>query len=128
MSDGKTVVCIDPDQPHTVDRIVCLFGTRPSCSGCPNRVFKVRFQLKVVDQTVACPRWASEEERKERKEPVGYVMVSRGSCLIRPYLQCESCPNSQASERPRSQVRWWELEERARKLELELDEEEKDER
>lgn len=129
MSDGKTVLCIDdPEKPHTVDRTLCLLGVRPSCPGCPNRVFKVRFQLKVVDQEVACPRWASEEERKERKEPVSYVMVARGSCLTKPYLQCESCPNSQASQPPRSQVRWWELEEKAKRLELDLDEEEKDAR
>lgn len=126
MSDGKMVVCTDPEQPHTVDRLICLLGTRAKCQGCPNRVFTVRFQLKVTDQTVACPRWASEEERKERNDPVSYVMVPRGSCLTHPFLQCESCPNGQASERPRSQQRWWELEEKARRLELELDEEERD--
>ncbi len=125
MSNGKVVVCTDPDQPHTVERTICLLGSRAACIGCPNRVFKVRFQLKVVDQTVACPRWVSEEERKERKEPVDYVMVPRGLCLTKPYFQCETCPNSLTSERPRSQPRWWEIEEKIKRLERDLDEEER---
>lgn len=118
-----TVVCPDPESPHSVNRVLCLLGTKQACGTCPHQVFKLRFQLRIVDQNTACPRWTSEEERKERKDPTEYVMVSRGGCLQRPYLQCEGCPNSDPAQYPRSQPRWWELEERARKLELELDEE-----
>jgi hypothetical protein len=122
----KTVICpSDPESPHSVNRVLCVLGARSACSTCPNRIFKLRFQFRIVDQTTACPRWASEEVRKERKDPLGYVMLSRGECLQRPYLQCEDCPNSDPVQYPRSQIRWWEAEEKARKLQLALDEEDK---
>jgi hypothetical protein len=124
--DGKVVVCTDPDSPHTVDRIVCLLGGRPGCGTCPNRNFTIRFHLRVVDQPVACPRWASEEERLARNDPIDYVPVPRGICLTqKPFLQCGDCPNSRAGEAARKDPKWWEKEERARKIELELDEEER---
>lgn len=123
---GTSVVCpADPESPHTVDRVLCVLGARSACGTCPNRIFKLRFQFRVVDQTVACPRWASEEERKERKDPIDYVMVSRGDCLQKPYSQCEGCPNSNQSQYPRNHPRWWELEQRSKKLQLALDEEAK---
>lgn len=127
MPHGKTVTCIgDPETPHEVDRTLCILGSRPGCYGCPNRLFTVRFQVRAVDHVVACPRWLSEKERLDRKEPVNYESVPRIVCLTqRPFRQCEDCPNSKASEAPRIQPRWWEYEEKKRLLELALDEEDK---
>lgn len=125
--NGKTVTCTDPETPHSVDRLICLAKTRPNCQGCPNSHFTIRFQARVGDQQVACPRWRSEEERIERKDPLDYVTVSRGLCLsVHPFPQCDGCPNGQADQPPRIYAKWWEVEERARKIELELDEEERE--
>ncbi len=127
MPNGKIIPCIgDPESAHEVDRSLCILGSRPGCTGCPRRYFTLRFQIRPVDYVVACPRWVSEKERQDRKEPITYEMLSRSVCLTqRPFAQCEGCPNSQPSEAPRTTPRWWELEEKTRLLELDLDEEER---
>ena len=129
--DNKTVHCIQhtPEGPisHWVDRTVCLLEMREGCPTCPHSRFVVRFQLRVVDQLVACPRWGSEGEERDRKDPVDYVTVQRDTCIRqRPYTFCQRCPNSSPSEEPRVERRWFEMEERQRRIELELDEEERD--
>jgi|SRR3954469_11839057 hypothetical protein len=125
--NGKTVTCTDPEAPHSVDRASCLAKKKPECAACPNSHFTIRFQSRIGDQQVACPRWRLEEDRLARREPTDYVSVPRSMCLtLRPFDQCIGCVNGQASEPPRIYSKWWEAEERARKIELELDEEERE--
>lgn len=124
----KSVLCnSDPEASETVNRVLCLLGARPGCGICPNKGFNIRFQFRIVDQAVMCPRWASEEQRLARADTVEYVAVSRTTCLgEKPFLQCVDCPNGVATERPRTVDKWWDLEQKARRLELDLDDEEKD--
>jgi ferredoxin len=101
---------------------------REACGTCKNSMVAIRFQLRVVDQLVACPRWRNEEERKERKDPLDYVQVQRDTCVrVKPFPHCVSCPNSNPSKSPQTQAKWFELEERRKRIERELDEEEQDE-
>lgn len=128
--DGKTVHCVtqSPDGPveQWVHRTLCLVEAREECPTCPHRQFSVRFRLRVADQLVACPRWRSEEERQQGKDPVDYVTVQRDTCTrLRPFPFCEKCPNSNPAESPRSERRWVQEEARRRRIELELDEEER---
>lgn len=129
-SDGKTVLCesygIWP-VAHTVSRALCAMNARPECGGCPNGKFVVRVQLRVVDQVVACPQWVSETERGERQDPSHYIGVRRETCLkAKPYPFCLDCPNGRAENLPRLHPKWFEEEERQRRIELQLDEEERD--
>jgi hypothetical protein len=56
-----------------------------------------------------------------------YQTVQRETCFhLRPYAFCDSCPNSDPSADPRTIRQWVELEERQRRIGLELDEEERD--
>jgi hypothetical protein len=129
---GKYVLCVvdatdGGTTKHTMSRSVCLTKPRPECGSCPNQTFKLRFQLRVADQVVLCPQWNSEAAQKERRDPEMYVPTQRGVCLNeKRFSFCASCPNSRASEPPRDQDKWFEHEERARRIELELDEEERE--
>lgn len=129
--DGRYVLCTanTPEDivPQMVDRTLCLLETREGCATCPRARFSVRFQLRVLDQMVACPIWASEEDRKNRQDPMDYQGVQRDTCFrLQPYPHCPDCPNSKPAENPRTERKWFELEERNRRIERELDEEERD--
>ena len=117
----------DCPTPHMVERTLCLLGARENCGTCPHSRFVVRFQLRVADQVVACPVWASEEDRKKRQDPVDYQAVQRDTCVrVKPYPFCEECPNGKAGAPARTTRKWFELEERQKRIERELDEEERD--
>ncbi len=133
MKDGKHVLCMGHDTegeglvPHVVSRSLCLMETRPGCSTCPNSRFVLRFQLRVADQTVACPRWASEEDRKNGQETLDYVSVQRDTCIrLKPFSFCELCPNSNPAREAMVERKWVEIEARRLRIERELDEEERD--
>lgn len=129
--DGKIVACEHVPSmlegiPAEVSRTTCLLKAKEQCGTCPNSRVVLRFQLRVVDQVVACPRWESEEDRRERRDPLDYVEVRRDTCIrVKPFDHCDSCPNSSAGELPRIHARWFEEEERRRRIERELDEEER---
>ena len=124
---GKSVLCVSEESEHWIDRTLCLSGTRkPECPTCPHSRFVVRFRLRVFDQVVACPRWESEEDRKNRKDPLDYVPIQRDICVNeKPFLQCDGCPNGDLSEAPRDGHGWFQEQERKRRIDLELDEEER---
>ncbi len=133
MKDGKFVRCTEHDTegeglvPHVVSRALCLMETRPGCSTCPNSRFVLRFQLRVADQVVACPRWASEEDQKNGEDALDYVAVQRDTCIrLKPFSFCSVCPNSDPAKEPMVERKWVELEARRRRIERELDEEEMD--
>lgn len=130
--DGMTVICLgDRDEEgvpleRSVNRIFCLLETKAQCPTCPKSQFKARFQLRVVDQIVACPKWETEADRLLRRDPLGYVMTSRSVCLSeKPFTHCPDCHNGSPRAAPRTQIGWVEEEERQRRIELELDEEER---
>jgi hypothetical protein len=130
MSKLRTVPCVvessDGPVTHWVSRVLCLLEARPGCQMCPHRQFTVRFQLRSADHLVACPIWNSEKSRLLKEEPIDYQAVRRETCFhLKPYVFCQSCPNSNPSEDPRTYRRWVETEERQRRIELELDEEER---
>jgi len=127
----KTVPCVteSSDGPvvHWVDRFLCLLETRENCPICPHRQFVVRFQLRAADHLVACPIWRSEKSRELKEDPMDYQTVQRETCFnLKPYLFCQHCPNSDPSADPKITRRWVETEERQKKIELMLDEEERD--
>lgn len=131
--DGKFVWCNSgaDGEPvdHEVSRVLCLLSSRPGCPVCPNSQFDMLFQIRVTDQMVACPRWGSEDDFKNKRDPLDYVAVQRDTCIREsPFPFCEDCPNSRAAAMPETQPKWFELKERMRRIELELDEEELDER
>ena len=131
MSRLKTVPCIteteDGTVVHWVNRTLCLLEVRPGCPVCPHRQFVVRFQLRSADHLVACPIWRSEKSRQLKEDPMDYQTVQRETCFhLKPYAFCDSCPNSDPSADPRTTRQWVELEERQRRIGLELDEEERD--
>lgn len=126
----KYVQCMsgleEGDAPHTVHRAVCLMGLREHCGACPNGQFALRFRLREPDEVVLCPRWASEEDRGRKQDPQGYEPVYRTTCLnSRPFPFCSECPNSLASNKGMKEPKWFELEERRKRIEKELDEEER---
>ncbi len=133
MRDGKYVLC-DSDiteegqMPHVVDRALCLMEVRAACSTCPKSRFSLRFQLRASDQLVACPRWESEEDRKNGLDTLDYVQVRRDTCLNeKPFPFCATCQNSDPTKDPMIERKWVELEARRRRIERELDEEDLDE-
>ena len=130
--NGKYVTCMagTPDWPgaQEVSRVICAQeGRGEACRSCPRGSFKLRFPIQIGLQNVACPRWASEREREQKDDPVDYVAVRRDTCLNeKPFLFCSSCPNGKASEVPRTLPKWFEREEHQRRIELALDEEERE--
>ena len=130
MSKLKSVPCTieaaDGPVVHWVCRSLCLLEARPGCSTCPHSQFVVRFQLRSADHLVACPIWRSERSRQLNEDPMDYQTVQRETCFhLKPYVFCERCPNSDPSADPRTTQRWVEMEERQRRIELELDEEDR---
>lgn len=128
--DGKFVLCEnnvteEGQVPHVVDRALCLMETRPGCGTCPHSKFVLRFQLRVADQMVACPSWATDDDRKNRRDTLDYLPVQRDTCIReKPFPFCAECPNSNPANEPKTERKWFELEERRRRIERELDEEE----
>ncbi len=129
MSQGKYVLCRsgagDGEEVYQeVERIICLLELRPGCPTCPHAQFEALFPTGVGLQTVACPRWENEDAQLKRRDPVGYVLTSRTTCLVdKPFTFCVECPNGKPEQLPRTALKWFETEERQRKIELELDEE-----
>ena len=126
----KTVPCTvemaEGPVTHWVDRSLCLLEARPGCPFCPHRQFVVRFQLRSADHLVACPIWRSEKSRLAKEDPMDYQTVQRETCFhLKPYAFCQDCPNSDPSASPRVTTKWVEMEERQRRIDLELDEEER---
>lgn len=131
MPRSMTVPCLTESSEglvvHWVSRVLCLLETRPGCPTCPRRQFTIRFQLRSADHLVACPIWNSENSRLRKEDPIDYQTVQRETCFhLKPYAFCQNCPNSDPSADPRVTRRWVEMEERQRRIELELDEEERD--
>jgi len=131
--DGKYVICTsDPEGQgvevtHSVSRALCLLGTRPGCGTCANSQFDLLFQIRVADQVVACPRWRDKEDQENKRDPLDYVAVQRDTCIrFKPFDFCEACPNSKPGALPQTAPKWFEEQERARRIELELDQEERD--
>lgn len=129
--DGKTVMCTSgydgEEVNHSVNRVLCLLDSRPACKICPHGDFDLVFQIRASDQVVACPRWENEDDRKNRRDPLDYVPIQRDICISqRPFPFCEECPNSKAGALPETEMRWFELRERMKRIERELDEEEQE--
>ena len=119
-SKGLTVLC-DGEAPKSgasmkvFNRFFCIVGYHGSeiCGTCEHSRFVLRFQARIGDQVVACPRWKSLDDKLDRKKPF-YVHQRREICLTqRPFDYCSSCQNQRPQNPPENKEGWWE-EERAR--------------
>lgn len=123
-SDGKFIYCgmgtPDWQGPQEVQRVLCLTRSRGEiCETCPGSSFTLRIQVGIGRQSVACPRWKDDEDRRRRREPRDYVLRHRETCLNdKPFAYCPSCPNSDPSLPPQGKPGWWE-EELRREVDIE---------
>ena len=110
--DGKYVTCYDAawkarTHQETQSRVLCMVQGKEHCPVCPNSQFKVKIQVSVGEQEVACPRWEDEAERLKGKHPTEYMPVRRELCLrVRPFYFCASCKNADPNNPPESVNGW----------------------
>lgn len=93
-------------------RFFCMvrrFGD--ACDTCENSRFTLTFQVGLMQQQVACPRWHSLDDKLNHKKPF-YVHQSRELCFRDPPRECRSycpsCVNNKPDKPPEDREGWWE--------------------
>jgi len=84
-------------------RIFCVARFHQDvCDVCEHVRFTLKFQSRIGDQEVACPRWKSLDDKLDHKKP-SYVHMRREICLTKA-----PCPNQDAKNPPVNEEGWYE--------------------